>query len=180
MSPPPPPPLAPGAAVGRWRHRDVVGEPSYSERGGLWEEGGGLEGEFLFVLIWGWEKWGESESSPQAVQRGRGRVGSPAGTEGGVMSSSLARSHVSLSLAHTQTLISAHFCFDRTLATKTEELIPVGQFVLIVHWCRSLSNLSLSFLHTSTIWKKKRRRWAGGLTNGEVYFMKRIYLMQIR
>lgn len=104
-----------------------------------------------FDLEMGEAGWGISESSPQAVQRGRGREGSPAGTEGGVMSSSLARSHDSLSLAHTQTLISAHFCFDRTLATKTEELIPVGQFVLIVHGCRSLKSLALFSPHVNNL-----------------------------
>lgn len=54
------------------------------------------------VLIWRWEKGG-SQSSPQAVRGEKGREGLPAGTEGGAMSSSLARSLTRLSFARSHT-----------------------------------------------------------------------------
>lgn len=144
------PPPAPGVAVGRWCHRDVGEEPGYSERGGLWEERGGLQGEFLFDLIWG-EWWG-SQSSPQAVQWGRGR--------GRLLELKvvwchhLSLAHTSLALSHTDTHLSSLLLRpdDRDKDRRVNSSGAVCPHCSLMSI--SLKSLRL-FLHTSSIWEKK-------------------------
>lgn len=90
----------------RWRRR----APQQPGRGGA--EGEGLKG----VLF---EGKGRSQSPVHRLSGvGGGAMGLPAGTESVVMSS-LARSHVSLSLTHTRGLTSAS-------APQRQKIIPVG------------------------------------------------------
>lgn len=126
----------------------VALESPTTAREGKWRRGGGLKG----VLF---EGKGRSQSPVHRLSGiGGGAMGSPAGTESVVMSS-LARSHVSLSLTHTRRLTSA------SSATKTEEFIPVGQ---LSSWFTdvTLSNLSLSPKFPPTICKHTSSRRSRG------------------
>lgn len=104
------------------------------------ERGGGEEGEGLEGGLYG--ERGRSQSPVHRLSGiGGGAMGSPAGTESVVMSS-LARSHVSLSLSHT--------LIGRLLlrAPKTQEFIPGAVLVVTCHALKSVSQDSPDNLQT--------------------------------